>query len=54
MLEPGCLLERFLPAEDWTPDLAAQWLRVRREAERRGDRESGSRSPSIHLLPGDS
>ena len=38
VLEPGCLLERFLPAEDWTPELAAHWLRVRRAAERRGDR----------------
>jgi hypothetical protein len=41
VLEAGCMLERFLPAEDWTPELAARWLRIRREAERaargRGD-----------------
>ena len=25
------MLERFLPAADWTPDLAAAWLRLRGE-----------------------
>ena len=30
VLDAGCLLERMLPPEDWTPELAARWLRVRR------------------------
>ena len=33
VLEPGCMLERFLAPEDWPPDLAARWLRVRLLAE---------------------
>lgn len=32
-LEGRCMLERFLPAPDWTPDLAAAWLRLRGEPE---------------------
>ena len=31
VLEGRCMLERFLPAADWTPDLAAAWLRLRGE-----------------------
>ncbi len=53
VLEPGCQLERFLPAEDWTPELAAHWLRVRRAAKRRRGRESGSRPLPFHLRLGD-
>ena len=49
VLEFGCLLERFLPAEDWTPELAAHWLRVRSAAEPRSDRESGLRPLSFRL-----
>src|SRR5581483_5057443 len=32
----GCMLERFFPADEWPPDLAAQWLHLRYAAERRG------------------
>ncbi len=35
VLDEGCLLERILPSEDWTPELAARWLRVRRRVEQR-------------------
>jgi hypothetical protein len=31
--EPGCLLGRFLPAEDWTRELADRWLSIRLELE---------------------
>jgi hypothetical protein len=27
--EPGCVLARLLPAEDWTPELADRWLSLR-------------------------
>lgn len=29
VLDAGCFLERMLPREDWTPELAQRWLRTR-------------------------
>ena len=34
MLDPGCLLERLLPAGNWTPDVTARWVRMRGLLER--------------------
>lgn len=51
VLESGCMLERFLPAEDWTPELAAHWLRVRRAAERRYAQEARSPRFLLRLRP---
>ena len=30
VVDAGCLLERLLPREDWTPELAERWLYARR------------------------
>ena len=32
VLREGCALERILPEPDWTPELAARWLRLRDNA----------------------
>ena len=32
VLPAGCALERILPEPDWTPELAARWLRLRENA----------------------
>lgn len=37
VLEGGCMLERMLPPEDWTPELAARWLALRRSIDRARD-----------------
>lgn len=29
VVDRGCMLERLLPVDHWTPELAARWLRVR-------------------------
>lgn len=29
VIDAGCFLERVLPVEDWTPELAHRWLRIR-------------------------
>lgn len=44
VLEAGCLLERFLPPDDWTPELAHRWLTLRRSLERSGGAEAGTRN----------
>ena len=40
-VERGCLLQRLLPAKDWTPDLAGRWLSLRGRIEER-EREARS------------
>ena len=35
VVEPGCLLGRLLPEDDWTPELAARWLSLRRRVTER-------------------
>ena len=37
VLDGGCFLERILPFEDWTPELARRWLRVRAQLEGEAD-----------------
>jgi hypothetical protein len=44
VLDGGCFLERILPFEDWTPELAQRWLRVRA-------RLAAERSPAAVLSP---
>ena len=42
--EPGCVLGRLLPDDDWTPQLAARWLSVRRRiVEQSGQLEPAAR-----------
>ena len=48
VVQPRCMLERMLPAEEWTPRLGGSWLRLRENLER------GRRAPPerrlFHLL----
>lgn len=49
VLEAGCLLERFLSRDDWTPELAHRWVALRQSLERPGRAQPGT-SHLFYLL----